>query len=60
VAHYADQIRENELTEKIKNATMQIWSEVEKENKPPSLNEMIEDWLKKKCEGKKKDVNYEV
>jgi len=60
VAHYDDQIQENELTVKIKNATMQSWSEVEKKNKPHSLNEMIEDLLKKKCEGNKKDVNYEV
>ena len=60
VAHYDDQIRQNELTVKIKNAIMQSWSEVKKKNKPPSLNEMIEDLLKKKREGKKKDVNYEV
>ena len=60
VAHYDDQILENELTVYIKNATMQSWSEVEKKNKPHSLNEMIEDLLKKKCEGNKKDVNYEV
>lgn len=57
---YYGAMRRNALIVRVKNAIMQSWSEVKKKNKPPSLNEMIDDLLRKKREGKKSDNNFEM
>ena len=43
----------NELRVKLKNAIMQTWSDVKKENKPPSLNDTVDKLLKKKRDAEK-------
>ena len=50
---YFDQLLKNELRVKLKNAITQTWSDVKQENKPPSLNDMVDKLLKQKREKEK-------
>ena len=53
--NYEQAVRENMLKVKMKNAIMQVWSEVKKQYKVPSINEAVNELLKEKNSGKAAD-----
>ena len=45
---YQEHLRRNESKVDFKNTVMQVWSRVKKDNHKPSLNDMVDQMMKKK------------
>ena len=57
---YKEQLVKNELRVDFKNTVMQTWSKVKKENSKPSLQDMVNQLMKKKREEQDNQNNDEA